>query len=190
MLTFIKYTRKKRTPSGSSRQMALYQCSCGNEKEICVRNVNKSISKSCGCLGKKQITALGKSNTWTRKHGMFGTRFYNIYYGLRMRCSKNSVSNSKYYSDKGVKCLWKTFMDFKNDMYESYLEHEKEFGTKQTTVDRIDSSKHYCKENCVWATYKEQAKEKIGMTKLVLNIPKMRILFEGGKNAKEKQEKK
>lgn len=163
--------------------MALYKCSCGKEKEICIRNVKKGITKSCGCLNKKQVTALGKlkgNRRGSYKHGMFGTRFYNIYYGIRMRCNPNSKCNSKYYSDKSIKCLWKTFEEFKRDMYGSYKSHCKAFSVKQTTIDRVKSSKNYCKSNCKWATYKEQAKEKRGMTKLIYNIHKMK---KGGQHA-------
>lgn len=43
-------------------------------------------------------------------------------------------------------------------MWEAYNNHVSEFWEKQTTLDRVNSNWDYCKENCRWATWEEQAR--------------------------------
>ena len=72
-----------------------------------------------------------------------------------------------------VKNLWNSFEEFKNDMYESYVAHVKEYWERDTTIDRIDPSWNYCKENCRWATIKEQWYNKKNTIKAVINGKEM-----------------
>lgn len=87
-------------------------------------------------------------------------RFNYIFLGMKRRCTDIKSSNYKYYGERGIKVEWKSYQEFKDDMYKSYKEHAKLFGEKQTTIDRIDVNGNYCKKNCRWATWKEQSGNK------------------------------
>lgn len=97
---------------------------------------------------------------YNRKHGMSHTRFSNIWRNLRYRCSKPTHIEYKRYGARGISYdpRWDDMRMFIEDMYPSYLLHVEKFGEKNTSIDRIDNDKDYSKENCKWATPKEQSR--------------------------------
>ena len=89
-------------------------------------------------------------------------RFKSIWHGMKSRCSSNAEQAVRFYKEKGIKVCdeWLEFEKFEKDMYEDYKQHCVDFSIKQTTLDRIDGNKNYCKENCRWATWEELNKNK------------------------------
>lgn len=77
-------------------------------------------------------------------------RLSNTYYHMRRRCSNPENIAYKNYGGRGIKVCeeWATFDGFKRDMEASYQDG--------LTLDRIDNSKGYSKENCRWSTKVEQ----------------------------------
>lgn len=130
----------------------LCQCECWKQKIIRWSDLSKT--KSCWCWIKTQEYKNLVSQNST-KHWMEWTRFYNIWRGLKKRC--NDKKEGGYYS-KWITYSksWEVFLNFKEDMYAGYILHCKDFWEKKTSIDRIENNWDYCKENCRWATHKQQ----------------------------------
>ena len=112
------------------------------------------------------------------KHGMKGTRFYSIWGGMKTRCYNKKHGWFKHYGGRGIVTTeeWKKFENFMKDMYPSYIEHLKKYTEIDTTLDRIDCNKIYSKENCRWATKKEQSNNARNNVKITFNGKTQSIL--------------
>ncbi len=85
-------------------------------------------------------------------HGDTGTRLYNIWSAMIGRCETPSAGSYKWYGGKGVSVC----PEWRNS-YVKFKAWAKENGYKSNlTIDRIDSGKDYCPENCRWVSMKEQ----------------------------------
>lgn len=137
-------------------------CDCGNECSVrgdhMQRKANPTLS--CGCLKKesdrKNLIEAGKETRFKPIHGDTGTKFHEIWKHMNDRCYVKTNSQYHNYGGRGITIEWNSYIEFKNDMYESYCEHVKEYGESDTTIERIDVDGNYSKSNCTWVTKYEQ----------------------------------
>ena len=118
----------------------------GNAGAICRMKLRKKgfvfCSKGCASL----------------KHGGYKnkTTEYSSWCAMKNRCSNPNHEFYQRYGGRGITYCesWNSFNNFLDDM--GLKPHSK------MELERIDNDKNYCKENCRWATHKEQTRNRGG----------------------------
>lgn len=101
-------------------------------------------------------------------------KFYYVYYWIKYRCDNKNCKEYKYYWWRWIKNEWKSFSEFYNDMFESYIKHwiEYWFSKWYCQIDRINNDGNYCKDNCRWVTSKQNNswnhQKEIDLCKIIL----------------------
>lgn len=123
------------------------RCDCGNTTNVRLNGLRTGNTKSCGCLVKETSGNLNKT------HGLSGTPTYSRWQAMLTRATNPQIKGAKHYALRGITvCIsWLKFENFLADMGEC---------PEGLTLDRIDNDRNYCPENCRWATYSEQARNK------------------------------
>lgn len=94
---------------------------------------------------------------------MYQTRFYRIWNNMRTRCNNKKLPSYYRYGGRGISYdpAWQDFDGFYADMYSSYKDG--------LQLERKDNDKGYSRENCTWATPKQQSRNRCSNRMFTIN---------------------
>lgn len=131
------------------------KCECGNEIVAQGGNLATGHTTSCGCWCVEKATEIGARKR-THGHSRLENRSieYITWQSLRQRCCNPNASGYADYGGRGITVCerWEKFENFLEDM-----------GNRPTptyTIERLRVNGNYEPSNCVWATMKEQSRNK------------------------------
>jgi hypothetical protein len=125
------------------------RCSCGNELIVYESKLRAGVTRSCGCLQVEKA----KLSLPPPTHRMTRSPTYLSWQSMHYRCKHKGCNGYKRYGGSGIKVCerWNKFANFLADMG---------VRPEAKTLDRINSRRDYEPNNCRWATWKEQARNR------------------------------
>jgi hypothetical protein len=163
-LTFIKITTiENKNNERRVRTMALYKCSCGNEKEMNLSKVKGGFILSCGCIGKE------KTIERSFKHGKCKHPLYTTWRCVISRCYYTKADGYESYGEKGVRVCdeWRnSFVAFYDwaiaNGWQKGMQIDKDIKAKTMGVPAL----LYSPEFCSVVTYEENNADRKGRYKI------------------------
>lgn len=133
----------------------LCRCVCGIVKPVVAYDIKKGKSKGCGCKRIASMASAAKlKNT---KHGLSDQTEQRIWSDMKRRCYDPSRKDYHRYGGRGISvCDRWVSGDGENSGFSCFLEDMGRRPSSDHTLDRINNSIGYSKENCRWATREQQ----------------------------------
>ena len=129
------------------------RCDCGNITSVKRSNLRNGRIKSCGCYRDSQLAARSLVHGHAKKGKRTPT---HLAWGAMINrcCAPNSKAWPDY-GGRGIKVCDEWRYDFAR-----FLADMGEKPGKEYSLERKNNDGDYCSENCVWATAKEQSRNK------------------------------
>jgi len=143
-------------PSGQKLNVLKCLCSCGNITNVRKRDLINKTTSSCGCYRKETPSAT--------KHGNSFSPEYRAWATAKNRCYNTNNRAYKSYGGRNI--------TMSSEWLNSYPTFLKDMGKRPSllhSIDRRNNDKGYNKENCYWATKKQQNSNKRDTTSITFN---------------------
>jgi hypothetical protein len=144
---FGHLTVVKRVGSKNGHSLWECRCDCGNTTDVVAGSLTQGLTRSCGCLDRERRTTHGESKS----------RLYEIWLGMRQRCSYQHHKDYKNYGGRGIRVCdeWQSFATFHDWAMSHGYDPDAPYG--KCTIDRINVDGNYEPSNCRFVDLETQA---------------------------------
>jgi hypothetical protein len=144
--TFARLTALK-CVGVNQRGKALWicKCSCGETSTVLGYRLTNGSIRSCGCLLTEALT----------KHGGSGWPEFRVWGTMLSRCRNRKSKSFPRYGGRGITVCKRWERSFK-----AFIEDMGRRPTTASTIERLNNDKGYCPSNCVWASRRQQGRNK------------------------------
>lgn len=110
-----------------------------------------------------------KTGRFEITHGDSGSQEYNIWGNMLYRCNTDTSQLYSKYGGRGISVCskWHDYDAFIYDMGQRPSESH--------SIDRIDVNGNYCKENCRWATKRQQSRNRTNSRYIYIDGKKLQV---------------